>query len=201
MPLRYDYGYDGEGRLNLMRDPLGTETILTYDERGLILTRVEGAGSADEAMYRYTYDLNGNQLRVTDPADHQVTYDYDAWDRLVRTELPGQPAAERTTIAFSIDELDHCTRITIDGLLQPGDVGTLFDARTDYDQRGRPWRRRLGASVSTVTYDADERAVATEDQRGGRLLLGRGRPEPGCGSDRPRREMSSCGPTTPQVRW
>ena len=171
MPLRYDYGYDGEGRLNLMRDPLGTETILTYDERGLILTRVEGAGSADEAMYRYTYDLNGNQLRVTDPADHQVTYDYDAWDRLVRTELPGQPAAERTTIAFSIDELDHCTRITIDGLLQPGNVGTLFDARTDYDQRGRPWRRRLGASVSTVTYDADERAVATEDQRGGRLLL------------------------------
>jgi RHS repeat-associated protein len=170
-PLRYAYEYDGEGRLTAMRDPLGTATVLTYDERGRVLTRTEAAGAPEAATTRYTYDLNGNQIRITDPVGHRVDYEYDSWDRLLHTRMPGAPEAQRTELTFELDARDRCTRITIDGLVGPGVTGRLFDARTEYDERGRPWRRRLGATVSTVTHDADERAVLTEDQRGGRTTL------------------------------
>ncbi|MER6142552.1 RHS repeat-associated core domain-containing protein [Streptomyces sparsogenes] len=170
-PLRYAYQYDGDGRLTSMTDPLGTVTALAYDERGRVLTRTEAAGSPEEATHHYAYDLNGNQVRVEDPVGHQVRYTYDVRDRLVRVDLPGTPDSDRTSIALDLDELDHCRRLTITGLLRPGSTGTLFEARTDYDERGRPWRRRAGGLTSTVTYDADERARTVEDQRGGRLTL------------------------------
>ena len=80
--------------------------------------------------------------------------------------MPGAPDAERTQIEFVLNRFDRAERIHIIGLTAPGVVGTLTDSYTDYDERGRPWRRRIDARSVTLTYDRDERVVSRTDQRG-----------------------------------
>lgn len=165
-PRELRYQRDPEGRLWSVIDPIGRRTEMTYDERGLMLSQTEAAGSPEAAMWRFVYDVNGNRTSLTDPVGHRIDYAYDSWDRLREMTLPGSPVAERTRIAFTVNRFDRAERIRVTGLQSPGSMTTLFESTTDYDERGRPWRRRVDERSVEVTHDADERVVQQKDQRG-----------------------------------
>jgi RHS repeat-associated protein len=170
-PRTYEYKRDGEGHIVEMRDALGRLTSLRYDERGRVLTRTEAAGLSEEASWQFFYDVNGNQTSVMDPAGHRLDYIYDAWDRLVVTTLHGAPDAERTRIQLTLNRFDKTTRVLITGRMAPGVTGNLLQLDADYDERGRCWRRKLDARVTTLTWDADDRTIRQKDQRGNELKL------------------------------
>jgi RHS repeat-associated protein len=165
-PLEYRYERDPFGSIRSIVDPLGRRTVLTYDERWLVLTQTEAFGLPEQATTRYVYDTNGNRSAVIDPAGHRVDFTYDPWDRLRQITLHGDPDAERTRIQFSLNEFDRVERLQIHGLTAPGTVGPLVDATTTWDERGRAVRRRLADRYVDTTYDEDERAVLQTDQRG-----------------------------------
>jgi RHS repeat-associated protein len=164
-PISYQYVSNPDGKLLLMTDPLGRVTKFGYDERGLVLTRTEAVGTAVEATWTFAYDRNGNRATLIDPAGHRVDYLYDAWDRLRTTVLPGSPELERTRIELSLNYRDQVERLQITGRTTPGVTGVLLNALTDYDERGRPWRRRLDGIVTTFMYDADERVIRQTNAR------------------------------------
>jgi RHS repeat-associated protein len=165
-PLAYHYQYTPEGQLLSVIDPLNRDTRFTYDERGLMLTQTEAVGTPIEAQWHYAYDRSGNRTVVIDPVGHRFDYRYDAWDRLVGLTLPGFPDAERTHISLTLNRFDRVERTLVTGRISPGSIGTLLDAFTDYDERGRPWRHQLDSRSMVYTYDADERVIHQVDQRG-----------------------------------
>ncbi len=69
--------YDGAGRVTRLTDPNGTNTDITYDPRGRVLTRSFGG-----AATTYGYDPVGNLTQVTDPDNVVTHYTYDAAHRL-----------------------------------------------------------------------------------------------------------------------
>jgi RHS repeat-associated protein len=69
--------YDGAGRVTRITDPNGTNTDITYDPRGRVLTRSYGG-----ATTTYGYDPVGNLTQVTDPDNVVTHYTYDAAHRL-----------------------------------------------------------------------------------------------------------------------
>lgn len=162
---------DGEGRIVKMRDALDRITLVCFDERGRVLSRTEAAALPEEAAWTFTYDVNGNQSSVVDPAGHRIDYTIDAWDRVSALTLHGAPDVERTRIRFTLNRFDRPDRIHITGLVSPGVVGTLLDQTADYDERGRVWRRSLDQRVTTFTRDADDRVVLQTDQRGTQVRL------------------------------
>ncbi|MGF6877250.1 DUF6531 domain-containing protein [Paraburkholderia sp. MM5477-R1] len=165
-PLHYAYEYNAEHKVVSVRDPLGRITNLTYDQRGLLVGMIEAAGSSQEAAWSYTYDRNGNRTAVIDPVGHRFDYVYDAWDRLIALDLPGAPDPDRTRVEFTLNRFDRADRVRITGAVAPGLKGILLDSYTDFDERGRPWRRTVDARTTLMTYDADDRVIAQSDQRG-----------------------------------
>lgn len=163
--------HDAEGRLLEGRDALGRQTRFEYDERGLVLRRVEAAGSDVEAVTAHHYDRNGNLTALVDPAGYRFDYRYDSWDRLIRMTLPGVPETNRTRVELTLNEFDRVERLQIRGRVGDGTVGTLFARQTDYDERGRAWRHQQGDRVLLVAHDADERPIRMIDQRGNTTVL------------------------------
>ena len=71
--------YDANGRPLAIQDPNGALTSLTYNFRGEIVTRTEGAW-----VTAYANDAAGQLTRVTRPDGSYLAYTYDAAHRLVR---------------------------------------------------------------------------------------------------------------------
>jgi len=170
-PLEYTYERDSAGRVVMMANALGQIMRMSFDERGLLLSHTEAAGLPAEAVWHYSYDRNGNRKALIDPAGHRFDYEYDSWDRLIRMTLPGEPDAECTSVELTLNHQDKPSRLRVVGRIAPGSIGTLLDAFTDFDERGRPRERREGSRKLTVTYDRDERAIRHTDQRGNSVVL------------------------------
>ena len=81
------YGYDPDGNLTSVTDPLGNKATYSYDplNRKVSLTtprgNVVGCSCANQYTTNYSYDANGNLTSVTDPLGNQTQYGYDAADR------------------------------------------------------------------------------------------------------------------------
>jgi len=106
------YGYDNAGRLASRTDQFLTLTFLST----------------------YGYDNNDNLTRITYPSGRQVTYEYDAEDRLLRVRNNGVVFAD----TFTYDE---------SGRLSSYVTGAVTHTM-NYDDRDRVQRLRAGLSGS-----------------------------------------------------
>ena len=75
-------GADGAaGRVTSMLAPTGLLTSYIYDLRGRLLTSVQSAGASTLASL-YTYTLSGQLASASLPSGHEISYSYDAAQRL-----------------------------------------------------------------------------------------------------------------------
>lgn len=165
-PLAASFVHDADGRVLQVNDEIGRRTEFRYDERGGVLRWRQAVGTPVEAEARYHYDRNGNLTQLRDPAGYEFDYDYDPWDRLRRLILPGAPEVDRTRIEFELNDFDRPDVVRVVGKTALGAVGVLTERTSDYDERGRAWRHRVGARSVTITHDTDERPIRFTDQRG-----------------------------------
>ena len=67
------YSYDTDGKLIIITDPVGLETILTYDNNHLLETITDPANRATT----FEHDVAGNLLKITYPDNTFDTFEYD----------------------------------------------------------------------------------------------------------------------------
>jgi len=100
--------YDTNGQLTKISAPPATTGAtpqlyqFTYDALGDVLTTVAPSG----ATTTYTYDANGNQLTAVDPAGDTVTRTYGAANQLL-TETVSPAAGVSLTTRYAYDALNH----------------------------------------------------------------------------------------------
>ncbi len=109
-----------------------------YDELGRVITRRDSAGAVKVS---YTYDDNGNVVKVTDALGHVTAMTYDALDRVsTSTDASGHIAS------YQYDIGDRLTQVT--------DPRGLVTGYT-YDGFGQLWKQVSPDTGTTAfTYDA-----------------------------------------------
>lgn len=107
----------GDGRIEHSEfDPVSRKQKNWQQGMGKTITVVNAFGKPDSVEVFdlkeqslgktvYTYDGLGRTLSQTDPAGNKTSFEYDVFDRLVRTVLPDGHAVETTFAAHSTDEL------------------------------------------------------------------------------------------------
>lgn len=117
-----DYTYDKLGRMLTMKNPDGSQSSVIYNDQDNTVTSTDPTNVktltkwnplgwktetsvVGKAAVTYGYDTFGRLEWVADGAANRTTYRYDAWDRLVQTNLPGKGAATSTTAYDPINRL------------------------------------------------------------------------------------------------
>jgi RHS repeat-associated protein len=173
------YTYDSAGDQTSIRDPLGKQTAMTYDNDGRLVTRTTPNGNKTIYVYgadgelvkvidplgnvtTYTYDGNRNQTAVTDGNGHTTTFTYNADNEQTQTTLPGGSTNTTTydgngNVLTQTDGNGHTTAYTYDPLNRVATT-TDPDGRTTtyaYDRAGN-LRTTVDASGHATTYSYDE---------------------------------------------
>ena len=147
--------YDKDGNVASVTDANQHTTTYEYNSLNLVSKMTEAAGTPDEGVTTYTYDLVGNLLTVTGPRAHDggpdVTYEYDArYRKISQTDALGDTTTytyyENDLLKSEADARDasHKTLYSYDAL------GNL----TEVDERAR------GGGVTLYTYDADRNLLS-----------------------------------------
>ncbi len=128
--------YDSRGLLLATRDPLGTESLFTYDPSGLFrLKLTDPFGDT-----HFEYDRATRQITQVTYADGAVTcFAYDAQGRLLKSALPGEDLANATTL-YSYDETTIPNKRTAQ-FRQCGGVMSL--GITYFDGFGKEFQQRV----------------------------------------------------------
>ena len=175
-----DYSYDAKGNLTLVDNPapLGDIT-LTPDALSRLRTQVDGRNQTTTRTYDpidrpdvltfaggstvdYDYDLDGNQIKVTDPTGITV-YDYNKINRQIRKTTP-----DNTQIRYEYDHNGNLTELSDSGgtttygynqvnllasLLEPGAGTAVTFGYDDDNQRTRVTYPTSPQTNVTLTYD------------------------------------------------
>ena len=162
------YQYDDLDRLWKVIDPESRVTEYGYDPAGRLTVVINGKGH-NEAQYGYTD--NGLRAWVKDANNNTTSYQYDGYDRLVRTVYPygsyeqfnldnagriqSVLTRDNRTITYGYDDLDRITSRTIQGA--PTDTYT-------YDLAGRIINAATsGLGTFTHVYDTAGRLTSVTD--------------------------------------
>ena len=78
------FSYDDEGYMTSHLNRLGELTTYAYDKANQLVQRILG----NENTYNYSYDRDGNLVSLSDN-DSKLTYEYDALDRVIKSNTSG----------------------------------------------------------------------------------------------------------------
>lgn len=147
--------YDNSGRLLSMTDPNGEVTDMTYDARGRLLTRTIAAGTTSAATTTFEYDGVGNVTKIILPSNNELSYTYDAAQRLTRiTDRQGH------YIQYTLDNLGNRTT---EEVFSSGDVLRRTQSRV-FDQLSRMIQSIGGVNQLTVFgYDGNGNQISMLD--------------------------------------
>lgn len=136
-----EYIYDANGNRVAIREN-GKETLISYDR----LDRVINAKYPDGREQSFTYDADGNILRMDDIGKGVVVNEYDNAGRLVRSG----------DVSYSYD---------VDGRLVERKIGPET-IRYAYDARGRMTRFEADKQKIDYSYDEDGLLISRKDAQG-----------------------------------
>jgi RHS repeat-associated protein len=101
------YQYDSDGNISQLSAANGSMISYFRDSQGRIITQTEQVNAnAIGLTTKYSYDLLGNLLTVTDSQNRLTTMTYDGVNRLSTKTLPNGVKA-----TYSYDDLDRITSI------------------------------------------------------------------------------------------
>ncbi|WP_168356190.1 deaminase domain-containing protein [Lysobacter enzymogenes] len=88
--------YDTANRRTTITDPLGQDTILSYDAQGRLLQTSSPAVNGTRQTQVFGYDAAGQVATIRDGLGNEVKYSYDAAGNLIRQEDAVGTVVERT---------------------------------------------------------------------------------------------------------
>jgi len=141
--------YNGRGQPGLIIDANGIQTVLSYHDRGWLLSgTVKGPGgnSALDAATTYAYDDEGQLLSTTLPNGSMLFNEYDAAQRLVAIS---NTKGER--IEYTLDDAGNRTA----EVTRTGNGSITRSLTQAYDELNR-LIQLTGAAGQTTTYAYDK---------------------------------------------
>ncbi|WP_068830931.1 RHS repeat-associated core domain-containing protein [Pseudomonas sp. BMS12] len=158
----WQYGYDGKGNRNLTRDPLGYETRYTHDVQGSVLT----VTNALSKTWTSTYDAAGNLKSLKTPLNQETLFGYNDLGQRVSVQAPNgaittiEPNAAGMPKSIT-DAANARTQFEYDASQRLVAVVDAYGNRSErhYDKRGRlsAAKDALGATVQ-YRYEQDRLA-------------------------------------------
>jgi RHS repeat-associated protein len=144
-----DFDYDSEGNLTKAELPSGIVTTNDFDDAGRLAETTSANGGATLEALEYEFDPNGNRIVQVDRLSQETSYEYDALNRLVDFDPPGEgstayaydPAGNRTEAGATTYEFNDLNQLT------SAADGTTYD----YDDTGRLVEATQGET--STTYD------------------------------------------------
>lgn len=123
-----------------------------YDAASRVVTVTEGVGTAAPRVTQTNaYTSNGLTQSVTDAKGNKTTYEYDGFDRLLKTRYPSATANTSSTIDFELLAYDADSHVT-QRTLRPDSTSRWIDFT--YDAIGRLRTMQPNAeSLVTVTQN------------------------------------------------
>jgi YD repeat-containing protein len=155
------YTYDSYGNVETITDPMGYQTIITYDSLTHTYPVViqNSLGHTIQKTYDYRF---GKVLTETDPNGNTTTYEYDVFGRITKITNPNDTNSTYGTITYYY--LDFGTvgsqRIVTYATEQSG-TGNYIRSETYFDG--------LGRTIKTRSEGPDGKVIVTEavyNQRG-----------------------------------
>lgn len=166
------YQYDGTNRKQWITNELGDTTELSYDHLGQLTDRKQGSFNGTNGLSavlnhtQYRYDIDGNQLEVTEGVGTSLpiktNYVYDDNNRLIQSTLDSKAAHEninRTQHVHAVTEFryDHQNRMVAS---QDAEGYLTFYA---YNAQGQlKYQVEKDRSATGYTYDAAGRQTSTQ---------------------------------------
>jgi RHS repeat-associated protein len=158
---------------------------LVYDAAGQVTQAQDAVGTSDAATERtLTYSANGQVQTLKDAENNLTTYEYDGFDRLLKTRFPDPVQGSGTSSTTDYEQLgyDPNSNITSRRLRDGNSIAFTFDALNRatlkdlpgteadvtfaYDNLGRlTSASQTGSSVS-LTYDALSRKLTETGPNG-----------------------------------
>jgi RHS repeat-associated protein len=142
--------HDADGRPLTIKDANGLITVLTYDQRGRLLSRKVGTETT-----AYTYDAVGQLKKVTKPDASYTAFTYDPAHRLVQVN-----DNLGNKIIYTLDAMGNRIK---EQVRDPANVLARSLTRT-FDELNRT-ATSVGASGQTtkLAYDADSNVTTVSD--------------------------------------
>ncbi len=117
------YGYDNNGNVTSMLDPLGRTTSNEYDALNR-LTKVIDPQNGSTKPTIYQYDQANNLVSVTDPQGLATTYKYNGHNNLIDQASPDTGSTKfkynaMGNVTAKLDSVNRCTTTAYDNLHRP----------------------------------------------------------------------------------
>ena len=147
--LTTEYFYNYQGEISKVLYPTGKWVKTTKDGRGLTLLEETGYGSSTVVLETsYAYDDNGNLTDQINPDGSSLVYEYDNYDRLVKTyKLSLSGPYTETTYNSAGDVIRQ--------VVFEDDATMLSDVRMGYDTLGQLYEERACADPNVLNDTED----------------------------------------------
>lgn len=164
------YGYDVNGNLTSVTDPLGRTTNHTYDELNRLTSTTDPLGNTTTT----TYNPDGTVASTTDALGNTTSFTYDNLKRVVTTTDPVGNATSTSydaagNVASTTDANGNTTSYTYDAVNRQIKVTDALLGVTEhsYDAAGNRTRTvDANGNATSYGYDALNRLVSITDARG-----------------------------------
>lgn len=152
--------YDEAGRPVLEIDSFGSEVAYVYDAENNVVSREATPPSSSSYTTAYEYDAKGQMLVLTDPADRDYEFTYEAGGRLRTVQYPNatftwvdyDDAGQPTDIYHRHGNLTDPLPSSV-----PSDANPITDLAYTYDVEGRRVAEtRSGGSLTSETTSYSE---------------------------------------------
>ncbi|MFQ5593658.1 MAG: RHS repeat-associated core domain-containing protein [Anaerolineae bacterium] len=187
---RIEYTHNIGGRQEVVQDRLGNRSVLSYDDRGNIVSRTDPLGNTTT----FTYDSQDNKLSETDPLGATTSWTYNAsgdvlsqtdplgnttsWTYNSRGQVLSQTDSRGNTTTFAYDTngnltsrtdpLGNTTTYSYDarGLVASSTDALGNTVRFTYDSFGNPIQQTdpLGGVIE-ATFDANGNVLSQSHTR------------------------------------
>ena len=177
LDVTIEYQYDGNGNRVQMKDGRNVTTRYQYDNKGQLISVIENyrsgvTGDQETNLTTvYSYDANGNRIKINDANGHETTFVYDELNRLV-----SETDAVENTTSYGYDDAgnqtsktDAMARITYYTYNSRGLLTNINypdstpDVSYSYDANGQRIGMQDGLGSTTWVVDSVGRATTITD--------------------------------------
>lgn len=158
----YTYDYDANGFLSQATSPEGDITQFTYNLRGLLESRTDAFGTADQRTVTTTWHSQYKLPLTVDQPQRLTTYSYDANGNMLSRSVKDKATNETRSVSYTYNSVGQV--LTVDG--PRTDVSDITNY--EYDASGNLTKvtNALGHATFITSHDAHGKPLSVTDPNG-----------------------------------